>query len=185
VYGVALHYLGLDPNTHNPKDYDKATDYLVKLRPYITYFSNSNYIFDLASGNICIVMGYSGDVMRAKHYADMAGNGVHIAYVVPKSGAPIWFDMMAIPRDAPHPQAAEAFMNYLISPKVAATLSNFVFQPNATPSSAPYLKPDLRDPNVTPDAKTISRLFEPLVPPNDLNQYVNRLWLEVRYGIRD
>ncbi|MDF2530175.1 MAG: extracellular solute-binding protein family 1, partial [Gammaproteobacteria bacterium] len=184
VYGITLHYLGMNPNSTDPQDYMKATDYLMGIRQNLTYFSNSSYIFDLAGGNLCMSMAYSGDAMRARNYALQAHNGVDIQFVIPKGGAPIWFDIMAIPKGAPHPEATYKFINYLLDPKNQATLSNYLFQPNATPSSKPYLHPILQDPNVTPPDSVISQLFIVQVPPPKLAEVVSKLWLQVRYGIR-
>ena len=106
VMPAALHYLGLDPNSKNPADYEKAFKMLQKVRPYIRYFNSSQYINDLANGNICVAIGWSGDVFQARDRADEAKNGVKVAYVIPKEGAQLWFDMLAVPADAPHPQEA-------------------------------------------------------------------------------
>lgn len=184
VYGITLHYLGLNPNSTNPEDYIKATNYLMGIRQYFTYFSNSSYIFDLAGGNLCLSMGYSGDVMRARNFAIQAHNGINISYIIPQGGAPMWFDIMAIPKDAPHPEAAYKFINYLLEPKNQAILSNYLFQPNATPSSGPYLTSIMQDPNVTPPDNVINQLFIVQVPPPKIEELVSKLWLQVRYGIR-
>jgi len=184
VYGITLHYLGLNPNSTNPEDYIKATNYLMGIRQYFTYFSNSSYIFDLAGGNLCLAMGYSGDVMRARNFAQKAHNGIDIKYIIPQGGAPMWFDIMAIPKDAPHPQASYKFINYLLEPQNQAKLSNYLFQPNATPSSGSYLLPILQDPNVTPPDNVINQLFIVQVPPPKIEELVSKLWLQVRYGIR-
>ena len=186
IYGITLHYLGLNPNSTRLQDYTTATQYLLGIRKYLTYFSNSNYIFDLASGNLCMVIGYSGDVLRAQHYAQSAGNTVHIQFVIPKSGAPIEFDMMAIPKDAPHVAATYTFINALLVPKNAALTSNTIFAPNAIPASTPYLNPILMDPNATPSTQMIqTKLFAIGTPPPAVNQAVTDLWLEVRYGIKE
>jgi len=185
IYGITLFYLGMNPNSTNLDDYIRATNYLVSIRKYLTYFSNSNYIYDLASGNLCAVIGYSGDVLRAQKYAQMAGNNIHIKYVIPKSGAPIEFDMLAIPKDAPHVDATYAFINYLLEPKNQALISNFIFAPNSVPASVPYLAPVFQDPNAAPSEKMVAKLFPVLTPPPSLNQQVSNMWLEVRYGIKE
>lgn len=165
VLGITLHYLGMDPNTTNPADLRKATAYIMSIRPYLTYFDNTRYIADLASGNICIAMGYSGDVLHAQQQADQANDNVHIQYVLPKDGAPIWFDMLAIPKDAPNPKGALAFINYLLEPKVAADLSNFLYQPGGNAAALPYLEPVLSDPNISPPPEMMGKLFDVLKPP--------------------
>lgn len=186
IYGITLHYLGLNPNSTRLQDYVTATQYLLGIRKYLTYFSNSNYIFDLASGNLCMVIGYSGDVLRAQNYAKAAGKNIDIKFVIPKSGAPIEFDMMAIPKDAPHLAATYTFINALLDPKNAAMTSNTIFAPNEIPTSKPYLNSVLMDPNATPSDQMIAtKLFAIGTPPPAVNQAVTDLWLEVRYGIKE
>lgn len=185
IYGVTLFYLGMNPNSPNLEDYVKATNYLMGLRQYITYFSNSNYIYDLASGNLCAVIGYSGDILRAQNFAKMAGKNIHIKYVVPKEGAPIEFDMIAIPRDAPHVAATYKFINALLEPKNAALTSNLIFAPNQIPASKPYLSKIFADPNASPTPEMMKRLFPITAPPPELNQEISDLWLNVRYGIKE
>jgi putrescine transport system substrate-binding protein len=185
IYGITLFYLGMNPNSQNLADYVKATQYLMNIRKYLTYFSNSNYIYDLASGNLCVVIGYSGDVLRAQQFANNAGKNIHIKYIIPKSGAPIEFDMLAIPRDAPHVAATYKFINYLLEPKNAALTSNYIFAPNQIPASKPYLNKVLLDPNASPSEEEMKKLFAIKAPPPDLNQQISAMWLEVRYGIKE
>lgn len=186
IFAITLDYLGLNPNSTNIADYQTATDYLLKIRPYLTYFSNSNYIFDLASGNLCLVIGDSGDILRAQKFAEAAGNHVHIKYVIPKSGAPLEIDMLAIPKDAPHVEATYAFINALMDPKNAAATSNYIFIPNQIPASTPYLNPILRTPTATPTDEMIEKDFYLVgTPPPAVNQAVTDMWLEVRYDIKE
>ncbi len=186
IYGITLHYLGLNPNSTNVADFQTATDYLLNIRPYLTYFSNSNYIFDLASGNLCMVIGYSGDIVRAQQFANAAHNNIHIRYVIPKSGAPIEIDMMAIPADAPHPAATYKLINTLLQAKNAAATSNIIFAPNEVPASKPYLNPIFQSPEVYPSDQIIDQqLFTILTPPPLVMQQVTNMWLEVRYGIKE
>ena len=121
---AALMYLGKDPNTTDPKDFEAAVELFQKVRPYIKYFHSSQYINDLANGDLCVAHGYSGDVLQARDRADEAGNNVHVAYTVPKEGAILWIDVMAIPSDAPHPDNAYAFINYLLKPDVIAAITS-------------------------------------------------------------
>ncbi|WP_288077461.1 polyamine ABC transporter substrate-binding protein, partial [Pseudomonas sp.] len=123
---IALHYLGLPHHSQNPADYDKAKALLMQVRPYISYFHSSKYTGDLANGDICVVVGFSGDVLQAKNRAEEAKNGVKVGYSIPKEGAPMWFDMVAMPADAPDEKAGYAYMNYLLQPEVMANISNHV-----------------------------------------------------------
>lgn len=185
IYGITLFYLGMNPNSTNPNDYIKATQYLLNIRQYLTYFSNSNYIYDLASGNLCLVIGYSGDVLRAQNFAKIAGKNINIKFVIPKSGAPIEFDMIAIPKDAPHLNATYKFLNALLEPKNAALTSNYIFAPNEIPASKPYLSATFDDPNAAPSGAMMQKLFPILTPSPTINQQVNDMWLQVRYGIKE
>jgi len=181
VFGITLRYLGYNPNTTDPKALEAATKYLMKIRKYFTYFSNNRYIFDLASGNICIAMAYSGDTLRAEKLAEGAHDQVHLGYHIVPGSVPIWFDMMAIPYNAPHPESALKFINAMLNPKIAAENSNYIMQPNAIPASKPYLSAKLQETNVTD--KILKTGFILHYPTQALQPLVNRLWFSVRYGV--
>jgi putrescine transport system substrate-binding protein len=185
VFGLTLHYLGLNPNSTNPADYYKAAAYLMTIRQYLIYFDNNRYITDLAAGNICIAMGYSGDTMRAKANAEEMHAKIDVEYSLPKGGAPIWFDMLAIPKNAPHVAATLAFINYLMDPKVAAKNSNFLFQPSALIDMKQYYDPLLlTTPGMLPDnQQAATGLFNVHIPPPALNDLETKLWMQVKYGI--
>lgn len=186
IFGLTLFYLGKNPNSTNLADFQYATDYLMGIRKYLTYFSNSNYMFDLASGNLCIVLGYSGDILRAQTYAKATGKNINIQYVIPKQGTQIVFDMMAIPKDAPHPEAAYQFINFLLQAKQAARTANYIFAPGAVIGENQYYNETMKNPIASPSQDFInSKLFNINLPPPSINQEVNRLWLEVRYGIKE
>jgi putrescine transport system substrate-binding protein len=122
----AMLYLGLDPTSQNPDDLKKAADHLIKLRPFIRKFHSSAYLNDLANGDACMVWGYTNDGRMSKRRAEQAGKGIHIEISIPKEGAEFFLDTMAIPKDAPHPELAYKFLNYIMRPEVAASLSNFL-----------------------------------------------------------
>lgn len=186
IFGLTLFYLGKNPNSTNLADFQVATRYLMGIRQYLTYFSNSNYMFDLASGNLCMVLGYSGDVFRAQTYAKDIGKNVNIQFVIPKQGTQIVFDMLAIPKNAPHPAAAYQFINYVLQAKPAALIANYIYAPNSVNAAAPYFNSILQNPVANPPQSFInSKLFNINLPPPAINQDVNRLWLEVRYGIKE
>lgn len=184
VFGTTLFYLNLDPNSVRPEDYQQATQSLLRNRQYLTYFDNNRYIQDLASGNICIAMAYSGDTIRAKMLAKRAGSPINIQYALPKTGGPIWFDMLAIPTGAPNLDSTYTFINYLLSPKVAAQTSNYLYQPNAVPASEPYLDPVLKDSSLTPKAAKMLQLFNIEQPHGEINTLENQLWFQVKYGVK-
>ena len=136
---TTLHYKGKDPNSTDAKDYAEAGKLLTSLRPYITKFHSSQYINDLANGDICVAIGWSGDVMQAAARAEEAKNGVEVSYVIPKEGALLWYDMLAIPADAKHPHNAHAFLNYLMRPEVMAPITNYVAYASANEAALPMV----------------------------------------------
>ncbi len=183
TFGITLLYLGLDPNTQNPADFKKATDYLMSIRKYLTYFNNDIYMQDMANGNICIAMAYSGDTLRIMQAAAQAKDNVHVEYVVPKEGSAIFFDMLVVPAHAAHPKEAMKFINYLLEPTVMADVSNYLGQPNAVPASTPYLIKELNSPRFTPNENVAPKLVLLHDPTFAMNAFVSNFWFQVRYGI--
>ncbi|SEQ02868.1 putrescine transport system substrate-binding protein [Pseudomonas sp. NFACC02] len=160
VFPAVLNYMGLSPRSENAKDYDAATAKLKAVRPYITYFHSSKWVSDLANGDICVAFGYSGDVLQAKSRAEEAKNGVKIAYSIPKEGANVWFDMLAIPKDAEHPKQALAFINYLLDPAVIAKVSETVGYANPNPASNALMGKDITgNPSIYPTPDVMSRFY--------------------------
>jgi len=184
VIPTVLNYLGEKPNGFDPALIQgKAQELLLKLRPSVRYFHSSQYINDLANGDICVAIGWSGDVLQAKKRAAEAKNGVEIAYVIPKEGAGLYFDMLAIPKDAKHPQNAHKFLNFLMRPEIIADISNFVSYANAVPASKPLLKKDiLNNPGVYPSAETQAHLFTFAVVPPKIDRIYTRVWTTVKTG---
>jgi len=183
MYAVALNYLGKNPNSTNLADYQAATDMLVKARPYVRKFHSSEYIDALANGDICVAVGYSGDVLQAKARAEEAKNNVKIAYAIPREGSQVWFDVFAIPKDAPAPEAAYKFLNYMLEPKVIARASNFTQYANANAAATPLVDPAVRDnPNVYPTPEVFKRLFVTTTKDQALLREVNRQWTRVLTG---
>jgi putrescine transport system substrate-binding protein len=183
VFAAALHYIGKDPYTTNPADYQAALAMLKKIRPYITQFNSSGYINDMVGGDICFVYGWSGDVVIAKHRALDAKKPYNIEYYIPKGGAPIWFDVMAIPKDAPHKEAAHEWINYIETPQVHAEITNTVYYPSANREAKKYVKPDVaKDPAVYPPADVVKTLFLLKPLPTDIQRLQTRLWTEFKTG---
>jgi len=183
VFASTLHYLGKDPNSKNPADYQAAFEQLKKIRPYVTQFNSSGYINDLANGDICLALGWSGDVNIAKHRAIEAKKSYQIAYVIPKGGAPVWFDMMVIPKDAAHPEAALKWINYIEDPKVNAEITNEVFYPTANMMARKYVKPEIaNDPTIYPPESVMKTLFLLKPIPADIIRLENRLWTQLKTG---
>ena len=150
---AALHFLGLNPNSNDQKELEKAAELLMKIRPSVRKFHSSEYLNALASGEICLVVGWSGDIKQAQKRAIEAKNGVEIGYAIPKEGAQMFFDNLAIPKDASHVAEAHAFIDYLLAPEVAAKNSNLVAYANGNLASQKFIdKAVLDDTSVYPDA---------------------------------
>ena len=179
----ALHYLGLDPNSTNPDDYRKASDLLQKLAPSVTYFHSSRYTTDLANGDICVAIGYSGDVMQAQSKAKEAGKPINIQYSIPKKGANLWFDMLAIPRDAQNPAGALALIDYLLRPEVIAPVSDYVGYANPNKDATPLLDAKVRDnPGIYPSDAVIEKLFVSGDLPPKIQRVITREWTRIKTG---
>jgi putrescine transport system substrate-binding protein len=183
VVGVALAYLGKDPNSENLADLKAAEDLLMKVRPYIRMIHSSQYIDSLANGDICVSLGWSGDILQAKSRAKDAGQGIEIDLRVPKEGTIIWFDMYAIPADAPHPDNAHAFINFMMKPDVAAANSNFVHYANGNAASVALLDPAVHnDPGVYPPKEVMDKLFPNLARTAEFTRALNRTWTRFTTG---
>ena len=183
VVASALKYLGKDPASENPEDLKAAEALLMKIRPNIKYFHSSQYINDLANGEICLVIGWSGDVFMAKRRAEEAKQGTEIAYYIPKEGAEVWFDLMAIPADAPHPQNALAFMNYVLEPKVIAAVSNYVSYANANAAATQYVDDSIKnDPAIYPPPEVKAKLFPNPVHSAEFDRLLTRTWTRIKTG---
>src|SRR5579872_4084476 len=183
VFPAALAYLGIDPKSHDLGDLDKATALLLKVRPYIRKFHSSQYINDLANGDICIALGYSGDVIQARNRASEAKNGVAIAFRVPKEGAQFSIDMLGIPKDAPHPENALRFIDYILRPEVIAAISDAVSYPNPNATATALVKPEIRnDPGIYPPEPVRKLFYIDLPAPRDYERARTRAWNRVKAG---
>ncbi|MFF7706471.1 extracellular solute-binding protein [Pseudomonas sp. NPDC007930] len=180
---AVLNYLGLDPNSTNPDDYKKAEDKLLKVRPYVTYFHSSKYVSDLANGNICVAAGFSGDVFQARSRAEEAKNGVQVAYVVPKEGGNLWFDMLAIPKDATNVKEAHAFINYLLQPEVIAEVSDAVGYANPNPKAKTEMEQTVaNDPAVYPPQEVLAKAYVSHELPPKIQRLMTRSWTKIKSG---
>ena len=178
-----LNYLGLNPDSKKPDDLQRAGDALFRVRGVVQKFHSSEYINALANGDICMAVGYSGDVIQAKKRAEEAKNDVEIAYLIPREGALMWFDSMAIPADAKHVAEAHAFIDFLMRPQVAAANANFVAYASGNLAAKQFVKPELlNDPSVYPDEATFKRLFTNTAYDDRSQRLVTRLWTRVKTG---
>jgi spermidine/putrescine-binding protein len=183
LYPAMLNYMGLAPDSTRIKDYKDAERKLQALRPYITYFHSSRYISDLANGNICIAFGYSGDVFQAISRAEEAGNGIELAYVVPREGGNLWFDMLAIPSDAKNVEQAHAFIDYLLQPQVIADVSEYVGYANPNTQADALMDEDVRqNPSVYPSAAVQQRLYVSSELPPEVMRWITRSWNKLKSG---
>ena len=180
---TVLNYLGLDANSTNPKDYKKAEEVLMSVRPYVTYFHSSKYISDLANGNICVAIGFSGDVFQAKARAEDAKKGVNIAYIVPKEGGALWFDMLAIPKDSSNVKEAHTFINYLLKPEVIAQVSDYVGYANPNPAADKVMDASIRaDEAVYPTQAVLDKTYVSTELPPKVQRLMTRTWTKVKTG---
>ncbi|KXU79155.1 polyamine ABC transporter substrate-binding protein [Aeromonas enteropelogenes] len=180
---AVLNYLGLDPNSHEPADIKKAEAQLLKVRPYVAYFHSSKYIGDLANGDICVAAGFSGDILQAAARAEEAGKGVNIAYSIPKEGANLWFDMMAIPADAHNVKEAHALINYVLRPEVIAKISNYVGYANPNAKAGEFMDEEVRkDERVYPPQAVLEHLFVQEAHPRAVQRQMTRSWTKIKSG---
>jgi putrescine transport system substrate-binding protein len=183
IIPAALHFLGLNPNSTDPKELEKAAELLMKIRSSVRKFHSSEYLNALASGEICLVVGWSGDIKQSQKRAIEAKNGVEIGYSIPKEGAQMFFDNLAIPKDATHVAEAHAFIDYLLRPEVAAKNSNLVAYANGNLASQKFIdKAVFDDKSVYPDPATMGRLYTVSARDQKSQRFVNRLWTKVKTG---
>ncbi len=181
VFANLMGYLGRDPNSESAEDVELFEEHLLKIRPHIRYFHSSQNINDLANGEICVAMGWSGDMLIARDRAMEAGQGVEIAYTIPSEGAVIWFDNLAIPSDAPHPENAHLFLDYMMEAEVAAAISNYVFYANANSASLPYVDDEVKsDPSIYPSDAVKENLFADLADSPAFTRLLTRAWTRVK-----
>lgn len=183
VVGTVLLFIGRNPNSNSPEDLKAAEKVLRAMRPYVRYVDSSRYIDNLANGDICLAMGWSGDIKQAHDRAKDAGKGVDLAYTIPLEGAIANYDVMAIPADAPHVRNAHLFINYLLRPDVAARNSNLIKYANAVLPDIQPLDPAVRnDPGVYPPAAVRARLTPERARPADYQRLLTRMWTRFKTG---
>ena len=183
IFPAALSYLGLDPNSTRQADLEKAAELVSKVRPYVRKFHSSEYLSALATGEICLVVGWSGDVMQARSRAAEAKSGVEIGYTIPQEGAQMFFDNLAIPTDAQHVAEAYQLIDYLYRPEVAAKNSDFLSYANGNLASQKLVDPKiLNDKNIYPDRAALAKLFVITARDPATQRVINRLWTKVKTG---
>ncbi len=184
VLPVALHYLGKDPFSKNSADYQEASNLLKSVRPYVTLFSSSGYINDMAGGSVCLALGWNGDINIARQRAIDGKTGQDIVALIPKNGGILFFDMMAIPVDAPHAKNAHMFINYIMRPDVHASLTNKVFYANPNKESRKLIKPEVaQNPSVFPSTPEMASMVPPKALTNDLRRLITRVYTSFKTGL--
>jgi putrescine transport system substrate-binding protein len=183
VLPAALNYLGMNPNSTSDADLQKAADLVAAVRPYVRKFHSSEYVNALTSGEICLAVGYSGDIKQAQKRAVEAKNGIEVRYSIPKEGAQLWFDNLAIPRDAKNVSEAHAFINFLQKPEVAALNSDYVSYANGNLASQQFMqRAILEDKAIYPDDATMQRLYTINAHDPKTERLMNRLWIRIKTG---
>ena len=184
IFPLAMNYLGQDPTSNDKALYKKdspAAELLKSIRPYVKQFHSSQYINNLANGDICVAIGWSGDILQAIDRADEAENGVEVAYSIPKEGTSMWFDMLAIPASAKNSDNAHKFINFLLRPDVMAGISNYVWYPNGVPATIPMLDEEISgNPSIYPSEATKSRLFSLSVHTPAVDKLLTRFWTDMK-----
>jgi putrescine transport system substrate-binding protein len=183
ILPAALNSLGLDPNSTKQPDLEKAADLVSKVRSSVRKFHSSEYLSALATGEICLVVGWSGDIIQARARAEEAKNGVEIGYAIPKDGAQMFFDNLAIPADAQHVAEAYELINYLYRPDVAANNSDFLGYANGNLASQKLIDPKIfGDKTIYPDETMLAKLFVITARDPATQRVINRLWTKVKTG---
>jgi putrescine transport system substrate-binding protein len=177
VVRLVLKYLGKNPNAPSAQDLADVDTVLTKIRPYVRTIDSSIDIQAMANGDICVALGYNGSFVQARNRAKEAKNGMNIGYAIPDEGSLLWFDMLAIPRDAPNAANAHLFINYLMAPQVIAKISNFIGFANANSAASPLLEPSIvADPIVYPPPDQLQRLFVQAEDSPEQSRAITRLW---------
>jgi putrescine transport system substrate-binding protein len=180
---AVLSYLGIDPNTAGPAEYAKMVEAFKPIRQYIRTFDNQNYLNAIPNGELCVINNWSGDYAVAKARAAEAGIDINLAYFVPKTGVPMWFDSMCVPADAPSVDNAYLFLDYLLRPEVIAACTNYTGYANANLASKPFIDPAIAsDPAIYPDEETLKRMYTTTPQTEEQDRELNRAWAEVKAG---
>lgn len=183
IYAAGLNYLGLDPNSESADDLAKVEELLMSVRPHIRYFHSSQYIDDLGNGEVCVSVGYSGDVFIAQAAADEADAGVEVAYTIPAEGALQWYDLFAIPADAPHPDNAHKFIDYMLRADVAAANTNYVYYASGNKAALELIDDEVKnDPAIYPTPEVSAKLFSLNAHSAQYDRIMNRSWTRVKTG---
>jgi putrescine transport system substrate-binding protein len=180
---MVLSWLGLDPNTAGGAEYAQMAEAFAKIRPHIATFDNTNYLNAIPNGELCVANSWSGDYGVARTRAAEAGIEMNLAYFVPKTGAPAWFDLWCLPVDAPNTENAYRFLDYMLRPEVIAACTNFTGYGNANKAALPFVDPAIaNDPAVYPDAETLKRMYTVRPQTEEQDREILRAWTQIKAG---
>ena len=180
---IVMSYLGIDPSTAGPAEYEKLAAAFAPIRDYIATFDNANYLTTLPNKEICVANSWSGDYSVAKTRAEEAGVEINLGYFIPKTGAPVWYDVMCIPADAPNVENAHLFLDYMMRPEVAAACSNYTGYANGNAASVPFLDPEIAgNPAVYPDEEMRKRMYVTKPQTEQQDRDLNRIWAAIKAG---
>jgi putrescine transport system substrate-binding protein len=183
MYAMVLIALGKDANSQKPDDLAAATEALMRLRPFVRYVDTQRMISDLANGEVCLAVGYSGDILQAASRARENQTGQTVAYSIPKEGTIMWFDSLAIPKDAPHPDNAHRFINYMLQPQVIAAVTNLVHYPNGNSAARQFVSKDILDnPSIYPPPEVMTKLVPVLAVSEESTRLMTRGWQQFTTG---
>ena len=184
MFPAVLQYMHKDPNSANPADYQAAFEVLKKVRPYITQFNSSGYINDLANNDICVAVAYSGDAGIARRRSTEAKRSYDVKFSNPNEGGLLWFDVMVVPKDAPHPEAAMKWINYIEDPKTSAAITNEVFYPTANRAANQFVTPAIvQDPSLYLSEPVLKKMTVMRPQPAAIMRLQNRLWAQLKTGM--
>ncbi|WP_027857165.1 polyamine ABC transporter substrate-binding protein [Marinobacterium jannaschii] len=183
VMSIAMNYAGMDPNSEKKSDLKKATELMKSVRGSYKYFHSGKYISDLANGEICVALGYNGDILQAQSRAEEAGQGHKIKYAIPQEGTLVWFDLLAIPADAPNKESAYAFIDFILKPETSASISNFVYYAVANKAAEPLLNKDvIGNPGIYPSDEVKANLFTQNAHTAKFDRLLTRAWTGIKTG---
>jgi putrescine transport system substrate-binding protein len=183
MFSMTLAAMGKNPNSQDPADLEAAGAELMKIRPFLRYIDTQRMITDLANGDICVAVGYNGDILQARDRAVENNTGQTIAYMIPKEGSIIWFDSYLIPKDAPHPKNAHAFINYMLKPEVIAAVSNYTNYANGNAAATELVDEEVRnDPGVYPPPEVLAKLAPDLTDTEETTRIMTRMWTRFMTG---
>jgi putrescine transport system substrate-binding protein len=183
MYAMVLIALGKDANSQKPEDLAAATEALMRLRPFVRYVDTQRMISDLANGEVCLAVGYSGDILQAASRARENQTGQTVAYSIPKEGTIMWFDSLAIPKDAPHPDNAHLFINYMLQPQVSAAVTNMVHYPNGNNAARQFVNKEILDnPSIYPPPEVMAKLVPVLAVSEESTRLMTRGWQQFTTG---